>query len=139
MPYVDRGGLPVAGLEHSVNKWVDTRMESLNSVIEEQINNTAVDMVTFLEAVKEKVFYQRLEKLVKGIYGVGEYRLVEELSSYQADIVRWVSITTDQRKVLVKKVMCINIKDFERSPYDITTLSISLKEFALINVLLHTK
>ena len=52
---------------------------------------------------------------------MGEYRLVEELSSYQVDPVRWVSMTTDQRKALVEKVMCINIKDFERTPYDNNT------------------
>ena len=122
----------VAGLGNPPNKRVNNRMESLNLVIKEQINNNAVDMVTFLEAVKEKVFDQQLEELVKGIYGIGEYRLVEELSSYQVDPVRWVSMTTDQRKALVEKVMCINI-----TPYDNNTLnlSISLKECALINVL----
>ena len=68
---------------------------------------------------------------------MGEYRLVEELSSYQIDPVRWVSMTTDQRKALVEKVMCINIKDFEQTPYGNTTLnlSISLKECPVINVL----
>ena len=76
-------------------------------------------MVTFLDAVKEKVIDQQLEELVKGIYGMGEYRLVGELSSYQVDLVRWVSMTKDQKKALVKKVMCINIKDFEQTPYDI--------------------
>ena len=122
-----------AGLGNSPNKWVNNRMESLNLVIKEQINNNAVDMVTFLEAVKKKVFDQQLEKLVKGIFGMGEY----QLSSYQVDPVRWVSMTTDQRKALVEKVMCINIKDFERTPYDNTTLnlSISLKECVVINVL----
>ena len=111
--------------------------KSLNLVIKEQINNNAVDMVTFLEAVKEKVTDQQLEELVKGIYGMGEYRLVEVLSSYQVDPVRWISMTTDQRKSLVEKVMCINFKDFERTPYDSNTLnlSISLKEYVLINVL----
>ena len=74
---------------------------------------------------------------MKRIYGMGEYRLVEELSSYQVDPVRWVSMTTDQRKALVEKVMCINVKDFERKPYDNNTLNLSilLKECALINVL----
>ena len=52
-------------------------------------------MVTFLEAVNEKVFDQQLEELVKVIYGMGEYRLVEELSSYQVDPVKWASMTTD--------------------------------------------
>ena len=70
-------------------------------------------MVTFLEAVKEKVFDQQLEELVKGMYGMGECRLVEELSSYQVDPVRWVLMITNQRKALNEKVMCINIKDYE--------------------------
>ena len=45
-------------------------------------------------------------------------------------------MTTDQRKALVEKVMCINIKDFERTLHDNNTLNltISLKECALINV-----
>ena len=110
-----------AGLGNPPKKWVNNRMESFNLVIKEQINNNAIDMVTFLEAVKAKVFYQQLEELVKGIYGVGEYRLVEELSSYKVDPGRWFLMTTDQKKALVEKVMCINIKDFERMPYDNNT------------------
>ena len=68
---------------------------------------------------------------------MGEYRLVEDLSSYQDHALRWVLMTTDQRKALVEKVICINIKDFKRTPYDNNTLnlSISLKECVLINVL----
>ena len=42
----------------------------------------------FLEAAKEKVFDKQLEGLVRGIYGMEEYRLVEELSSYQVDPVQ---------------------------------------------------
>ena len=57
---------------------------------------------------------------------MGEYRLVEKLSSYQVNPVRWVSMTTDQRKALVEKVMCINIKDFERTPYDNNNLNLSI-------------
>ena len=53
---------------NSPNKWVNNGMESLNLVVKEQLNNNAVDMVTFLEAVKEKVFDQQPEELVKGIY-----------------------------------------------------------------------
>ena len=56
-----------AGLENSTNKWVNNRIESLNLVIKEQINNNAVDMITLLEAAMKKVFDQQLEELVKGI------------------------------------------------------------------------
>ena len=38
-----------------------------NSIV---VNNNTVDVVTFLETVKEKVFDQQLEELVKGIYGM---------------------------------------------------------------------
>ena len=103
------------------NKWVNNRMESLNLVIKKKLNNNTVDMVTFLEAVKEKIFDQQLEELVKGIYGMGEYHLVEELSSYQVDPVRWVSMRTDQWKAVVERVMCINIKDFDQTPLDNNT------------------
>ena len=65
------------GLGHSPNKWVNNRMESLNLVIKEQINNNAVDTVTILETVKEKVFDQQLEELIKGIYGMGEYYVID--------------------------------------------------------------
>ena len=67
-----------------------------------------------------------MEELVKGIYGMGEYRLVEELSSYQADPARWVSMTADQKKALAEKVMCINIFDFEGTPYENNTLNLSI-------------
>ena len=70
-----------AGLGNPPSKWVNNRMESLNLVIKEQINSNAADMVTFLEAVKEKVFGQQLEELFKGIYGMGGCRLVKELPS----------------------------------------------------------
>ena len=42
----------------------------------------------FLEAAKEKVFDKQLKGLVRGIYWMEEYRLVEELSSYQVDPVQ---------------------------------------------------
>ena len=131
----------MTGLENCPSKRVNNRIESLNLVVKEHINNNAVNMETFLEAVKEKVFDQQLEELVKGIYGIGEYLLDEELSSYQVDPVRWVSMTANQRKALVEKVMCINIKDFKQTLYDNNTLnlSISLKKCALINVLLWKK
>ena len=94
------------------------------------------NMVIFLEAVKVKVFDQQLEELVKGIYGMSEYLLVDELSRYQVDPFRWISVKTDQRKALLEKVICINNKDFKGKPNDnnIFNLSILLKECAFKNV-----
>ena len=61
-----------AGLGNPLNKWENNRMESLNLAIKEQIYNNAA---------KEKVFGQQLEEVVKGIYRMGKYYLVEELAS----------------------------------------------------------
>ena len=72
--FVDRG---------APNKWVNKKMESLNLVIKEQINNSAVDMVSFLEAVKERVYDQQVEKLVKKNLWKGRILL-----DYQVDPVR---------------------------------------------------
>ena len=60
------------GLGNPLNKWENNRMESLNLAIKEQIYNNAA---------KEKVFGQQLEEVVKGIYRMGKYYLVEELAS----------------------------------------------------------
>ena len=73
-------------------------------------------MGTFLEAVKQKAFDQQLNSQSKE--SVEWENIAWRISLDQVDPVRWVSMTTDQRKVLAEKVMCINIKDFERTPYD---------------------
>ena len=61
-----------AELGNPLNKWENNRMESLNLAIKEQIYNNAA---------KKKVFGQQLEEVVKGIYRMGKYYLVEELAS----------------------------------------------------------
>ena len=61
-----------AGLGNPLNKGENNRMESLNLAIKEQIYNNAA---------KKKVFGQQLEEVVKGIYRMGKYYLVEELAS----------------------------------------------------------
>ena len=45
-----------AGLGNSTNKWVNNLPESMNNMIKEAINYNAVDMVSFLEIIKKKVF-----------------------------------------------------------------------------------
>ena len=72
-----------AGLGNPPNKWVNEKMESLNLLIKEQINNSAVDMVSFLEAVKERVYDQQVEELVKKNLWKGRILL-----DYQVDPVR---------------------------------------------------
>ena len=74
-----------AGLGNSTNKWVNNLPESINNMIKEAINYNAVDMVSFLEIIKKKVFQQQKDELIRGIHGMREYRLVLELSKYSVD------------------------------------------------------
>ena len=48
----------------------------MNNVIKEARNYNAVDIVSLLEVIKEKLFQQQKDELIRGIHGMGEYRLV---------------------------------------------------------------
>ena len=74
-----------AGLGNPPNKWVNNLSESMNNIIKEAVSYSAVDIVSSLEIIKEKVFQQQKDELVCGIHGMGEYRLVPELSKYSVD------------------------------------------------------
>ena len=93
-----------AGLGTPPNKWVNNVTESFNNVIKEEINNNCVDVVYFLEKIQSNVFDQQVEELIRGIHGMGEYRLVESMSQYAVDPVRWTAMTPDQRRAHVNKV-----------------------------------
>ena len=78
-----------AGLGNPPNKWVNNLAESMNNIIKEAVSYSAVDIVSSLEIIKEKVFQQQKDELVCGIHGMGEYRLVPELSKYSVDPLKW--------------------------------------------------
>ena len=94
-----------AGLRSPPNKWVNNVTDSLHNVMKEQINNNSVDLVHFLEKIKNKLFDQQMEELIRGIHGMGEYRLVESVSKYAISPVTWTAMTPDQRKSHVVKVL----------------------------------
>ena len=78
-----------AGLGNPPNKWVNNLSESMNNIIKEAVSYSAVDIVSSLEIIKENVFQQQKDELVCGIHGMGEYRLVPELSKYSVDPLKW--------------------------------------------------
>ena len=90
-----------AGLGNPPNKWVNNLCESLNNVIKEEIDNNSVDLITFLEKIKERVFGQQLEELIRGIHGMGEYRLIDSMAQYSVTPVQWTSMSPDQRRAHV--------------------------------------
>ena len=60
-----------AGLGNPPNKCFNNVAEALHNVIKEELNHDALDVVAFLEKVKERVFDQQLTELIRGIQGTG--------------------------------------------------------------------
>ena len=65
----------VAGLGKSPNKWINNVTESLHNVMKEELDNKVLDSANSLERVKERIFDQQLNEIVRAIRGMGEYRL----------------------------------------------------------------
>ena len=93
-----------AGLGNPPNKWVNNLSESMNNVIKEAINYNAVDIVSFPEVIKENVFQQQKDELIRGIHGMAEW-------IYSVDPPKWSSITPDQRKCHATKVLKMTNND----------------------------
>ena len=120
-----------AGLGNPPNKWVNNVTEALHNVIKEELNHDALDVVAFLEKVKERVFDQQLTELIRGIQGMGEYRLAPTMQSYAVTPTQWTEMTTEQRKAHVKKVLSLASDDFQEPLQDLINtckLSVQLAE-----------
>ena len=94
-----------AGLGNPPNKWVNNTTESLHSVIKEELGYEALDAATFLERVKERVFDQQLQEMIRGIHGLGEYRLDDRHKHHSVSPIQWGEMSPEQRKALTEKVL----------------------------------
>lgn len=75
----------MAGLGDPPNKWSNNATESIHNIIKEAMNNESLDAATFLERVKLDVFNQQLNEFVRGIQGLGEYRLIDSKKNIGID------------------------------------------------------
>ena len=66
------------GLGSPPNIWKNNRTEITHSVMKKELRNESLDIDTFLERVKDRVFDQQVEGMIAAIYGVGEYQLSNE-------------------------------------------------------------
>ena len=48
--------------------------------MKKELRNESLDIGTFLERVKDRVFDQQVEEMITAIYGMGEYQLSNEIS-----------------------------------------------------------
>ena len=87
-----------AGLGDPPNKYVNQRVESMNTVIKEAANNQRTDQVSIHEMLKSKIFDQQEREYIKAVYGMGEYRLSTEFKKYEVDPLVWCKKTAEQRR-----------------------------------------
>ena len=46
--------------------------------MKEELRNESLDIDRFLERVKDRVFDQQVEEIIRAIYGMGEYQLSDK-------------------------------------------------------------
>ena len=62
-----------AALGSLPSKRENNRTESLHSIMKEELRNESLGIDTFLERVKDRVFDQQVEEVIRAIYGTGEH------------------------------------------------------------------
>ena len=74
-----------AGLGNPPNKWQNQRTEAYNNVLKEEISRQKTDQVTTHDLIEKHVVQHHLDKLVKAIYQMGEYRLSADYNHLEVD------------------------------------------------------
>ena len=84
--------------------WKNDRTESLHSIMKEELRNESLDIDTFLQRVKDRVFDEQVEEMIAAIYGMGEYRLSKDYQHLAVTPMQWSEMSAIQRKALTKTV-----------------------------------
>ena len=98
-----------SNLGNPPNRTTNNLVESMNNVIKEQINHQSLDLLTFLEKMKENVFDYQTNQMVLAIRKMGEYRLTEQYESYSIDPITWATMTSEQQKQHVSKILLSDV------------------------------
>ena len=92
------------GLGSPPNIWKNNRTESIHSVMKKELRNESLDIDTFLERVKDRVFDQQVEEMITAIYGMGEYHHSNEYQHLAVTPMHLSQMSAIQRKSLTKKM-----------------------------------
>ena len=124
-----------AGLGNPPKKWVNNLSKSMNNIIKELINYNAVDIVSFLEIIKESFSATgRRANLLNSRYG--RVSTGTRIIYDSVDPLKWSSMTPDQRKFHAIKVLKITNNDVVRTKYAAhpTCLSVTLENCNTRNI-----
>ena len=72
--------------------------------MKEELRNESLDIDTFLQRVKDRVFDEQVEEMIAAIYGMGEYRLFKDYQHLAVTPMQWSEMSAIQRKALTKTV-----------------------------------
>ena len=92
------------GLGSPPNIWKNNRTESIHSVMKKELRNESLDIDTFLERVKDRVFDQQVEEMITAIYGMGKYHHSNEYQHLAVTPMHLSQMSAIQRKSLTKKM-----------------------------------
>ena len=90
------------------NVYTTNTVESMHNVIKEEQQNQSLDLVSFLENVKEKIFDRQEKELIKAVRGIGQYRLAEQFKKHEISDTRWMEMTEEQRRAVVTKIFSVS-------------------------------
>ena len=86
------------------NVYSTNTVESLHNVIKEEQQHQSLDLVSFIENIKEKVFDRQERELIKAVRGTWQYRLAASFKRYTISETRWMEMNEEQRKAEITKV-----------------------------------
>ena len=124
------------GLGSPPNIWKNNRTESIHSVMKKELRNESLDIDTFLERVKDRVFDQQVEEIITAIYGVGEYQLSNEYQHLAVTPMQLSEMSAIQRNSLTKKVFQAKLVVREKVNCHLSLQCNAIKE--IVKVPFHT-
>ena len=92
------------GLGSPPNIWKNNKAESFHSIMKEELRNESLDIDRLLERVKDRVFDQQVEEIIRAIYGMGEYQLSDKYQHLALTPMQLNEVREIQRKALTKTV-----------------------------------
>ena len=84
--------------------------ECLHNVLKEEVGNETLDVASFLERAKSRVFDAQEQEMVRGMRGIGELRLIDSKKHQSIEPTKWSGMTPQQRKMAIDKILHLGDK-----------------------------
>ena len=118
-----------AGLGDPPYKWTNNVSECLHNVLKEEVGNETLDVASFLERAKSRVFDAQEQEMVRGMRGIGELRLIDSKKHQSIEPTKWSGMTPQQRKMAIDKILHLGDKaDMEQEAPISSILSVTYEE-----------